>query len=456
MKNNYSTLLLVALLVTVPLVIFSVLHQQDDKQRAEASKISTNIPLDRSTPVTPSFFPIQPCPTCTSDTIAPMGGGTTPSVSEVSPEAVSAAPGVSQAPCDSAVATDNAHHKKHKKHQGKISSSMNDLLKMLLELINKIIKMLGGSSISMPESGSDVPSISGAPSGEPQTSEQPDQPQEQNPCQGTNGQGGSAAPTTSTTETSPAAAASGTVPSAAATVPSGAVPSGAAAGTGATTDATCTGSGKTPVAPVTGYTLSKCEDFNNGVGTFSPYDGGGEGTVVGGGRKSAQCTATGGVLVLTQLADGSTCGGSMDSFSTTYGYTEVRMKTSSTGSGGSAPHPVLIQWPDSGPGEFDFFETDIGESGSQVFLHCIANTSDNCYNTKLDVDYTQWHVYGFEWTASGFTGYIDGKQVYTTDGAGSNAAKPFHQTIQLDNLSGKTPVSPGKMEVDYVHLYKKG
>ena len=86
----------------------------------------------------------------------------------------------------------------------------------------------------------------------------------------------------------------------------------------------------------------------------------------------------------------------------------------------------------------------------------VGNTSDNCYNTKLDVDYTQWHVYGFEWTAAGFTGYIDGKQVYTTDGAGSNAAKPFHQTIQLDNLSGQTPASPGKMEVDYVHLYKKG
>jgi hypothetical protein len=106
-------------------------------------------------------------------------------------------------------------------------------------------------------------------------------------------------------------------------------------------------------------------------------------------------------------------------------------------------------------GELDYFETDIGDPDMGVYLHCIGNPSSNCYHTSKTMDITQWHVYGFEWTANGFVGYVDKQQMYSTGSSGANPSVSMHQTIQLDNLSGHTPVSPGKMEVDWMHMYSK-
>ena len=222
--------------------------------------------------------------------------------------------------------------------------------------------------------------------------------------------------------------------------------------------ATCGSSAGIPAAPVTGYTLKKCEDFDNGFGAYSPYNGGGGSTVVGRGRVASQCSVSNGMLILKQDADGATCGGSMGSFAQRFGYWEVKMRTYTTGRGGSAPHPVLILWPDTeqwSDGELDYVETDIGDPGIGVFLHCVGNPSQNCYHTTYQTDISQWHVYGFEWTADGFKGYVDGQQIYETSGNGSNPNVSMHQTIQLDNLTGRTPVSPGVMEVDWVHMYSK-
>jgi hypothetical protein len=221
------------------------------------------------------------------------------------------------------------------------------------------------------------------------------------------------------------------------------------------TAATCPS--PTPTAPVTGYTIAKCEDFNSGQGAFGGYDGGGGDTVVGGGRKSSQCSDSGGVLILAQSSDGSTCGGSTN-FSQRYGFWEARMRAYSTGTSGSAPHPVLILWPDSDQwpegGELDYFETDIGDPATG-FLHCASSAGGNCYQLPDDsVDYSQFHVYGFKWTSSSFTGYIDARQWYTTSDGGAQPPGAMHQTIQLDNLTGNTPVKAGKMEVDWLHMYK--
>jgi hypothetical protein len=223
------------------------------------------------------------------------------------------------------------------------------------------------------------------------------------------------------------------------------------------TAGTCGGSANTPNAPITGYTIKKCEDFTNGFGAFSGYSGGGDGTVVGRGRVAGQCTAANGILTLTQNADGATCGGSMSSFSQKYGYWETKMKAYTTGTSGSAPHPVLITWPDAENwpvgGENDYLETDIGDTEVGVFLHCPTNAGGNCFHASKALDMAQWHVYGFEWTPTSMTGYIDGQLWYTTSGI--NPAGAMHQTIQLDNLTGKTPVKSGKMEVDWVHMYSK-
>jgi cell division septation protein DedD len=225
---------------------------------------------------------------------------------------------------------------------------------------------------------------------------------------------------------------------------------------GGTTAATCPS--PKPTAPVTGYTIAACEDFNNGFGSFGPYSGGGGGTVVGVGRTPSQCTVTGGILELKQASSGATCGGSMLNFSQRYGYWEVRMRAYNTGSSnGSSPHPVLILWPDtnSKTSEIDYFETDMG-TPAHGFLHCISNPSQNCYVIpNSSIDYSQWHVYGFQWTPGGMTGYIDGTKWWSLSNISAvNPPASSHQTIQLDNLSGSTPVRPAEMDVDWAHMYK--
>jgi hypothetical protein len=228
--------------------------------------------------------------------------------------------------------------------------------------------------------------------------------------------------------------------------------------TGSPTTATC--SGAKPVAPVNGYSLAKCEDFNNGLGAFGAYSGGGGGTVVGSGRVASQCSATGGYLRMLQSSNGATCGGWMNGFSQRYGLWEVRMKAASTGTSGSAPHPVLILWPEDGnwTSELDWFETNLGDSAGG-YLHCTSksgNASGNCYVLPSNsVDYSQWHTYSFVWTASSMSGYIDGQQWWSTTNTSSfQPLGASNLTIQLDNLTGKTPVKTGEMDIDWAHMFK--
>jgi len=226
------------------------------------------------------------------------------------------------------------------------------------------------------------------------------------------------------------------------------------------TTATCGSSANTPTSPVTGYHVVKCEDFNSGMGAFKPYTSGGGDTVVGPGRTAyaTQCKAEEGMLKQLQRSDGGTCGGNMSGWSQRYGYWEAKVRAYSTGSSsGSAPHPVLIIWPDTewNDGELDYFETDIGDNGMEVFLHCVGNPSSNCVSKSYQMDITQWHVVGFEWTSTGFKGFVDGKEIYSVGSSGASMPVAGDQTIQLDNLSGDTPVKPGEFDIDWVHMYSK-
>ena len=227
---------------------------------------------------------------------------------------------------------------------------------------------------------------------------------------------------------------------------------------------TCSGNAFTIVgapAELNGYKASGCEDFNNGLGGFDAYTGGGDGTVVSGSsRKPSQCSNGGGYLALKQSSDGSTCGGNLGQPEQQYGYWEVKMRTYKTADGGGPTgHPVLIIWSPGNvwnDGEMDFFETDIGDP-AHGYMHCIGHPKDNCYQIPdNDVDYSQWHVYGFEWRADGGTGYIDGKKWWSDNNSGGwSIQKPGHMTIQLDCIGCGTPVRPAQMDVDWVHTYKK-
>jgi hypothetical protein len=222
-----------------------------------------------------------------------------------------------------------------------------------------------------------------------------------------------------------------------------------------TTAATCPA--PTPIA-ATGYTASGCIDFNGSLAGYSPYNGGGADTVSGGGRKTGQCKNENGMLRAVQDADGSTCGGSTN-LSQKYGLWETKMKIKVNGTSGTPTHPVLLMWSDNGPwddGEMDYFEINTGEKAAG-WLHCVGHAHDNCYRIPdNDVDYSQWHVYSFEWTADKMTGYIDGKQWWSVGpDKGTFPKISFHATVQHDCIGCKIPVKPAEMDVDWMHMFKK-
>ncbi len=117
--------------------------------------------------VVPSFYPLAPCPTCSTPSTAPVASSTMPEVTSAQAETISAQPAPSaaeQAPCstDSSVASDNAKHKKHhKKQSGAVGNGMDGLLQLLIKLINMIMQLLGGGKLSLPQnpgpSGGDTP-----------------------------------------------------------------------------------------------------------------------------------------------------------------------------------------------------------------------------------------------------------------------------------------------------------
>jgi hypothetical protein len=184
---------------------------------------------------------------------------------------------------------------------------------------------------------------------------------------------------------------------------------------------TCSTTASIPTAPVSGYSLGRCDDFNaTASSNFTPYTG--TNSTVGLGRDPAS-------------------------------------------SSGSLPHPVLILWPNtnnSGDGEIDFVEMNLG-ADLGAYLHCTTANggihANACYTAPYkSFDYSQYHTYSILWTPSGMSEYIDG-QLWWTAPAPAASGTTFmptvgmHLTIQLDNLSGTTPVDPGVMEVDWVHMY---
>jgi chitosanase len=127
---------------------------------------------------------------------------------------------------------------------------------------------------------------------------------------------------------------------------------------------------------------------------------------------------------------------------------------------------VLIVWPQSDlwpdDGEYDFVEVDIGDTNLEAFLHYphpnLPVEQEN--PSKSNVDITQWHNYGFEWTATGLKGYIDGVEWFSyADGGGPNGRSNIqdmpsgHLTIQLDNFFGASGMQEGYMDVQWARVY---
>jgi hypothetical protein len=137
---------------------------------------------------------------------------------------------------------------------------------------------------------------------------------------------------------------------------------------------------------------------------------------------------------------------------------EVRARVYATGDGsGSQYHAVLLLWPDAENwprgGEYDYFETNVGDSGTQAFMHKPGNDGNAQSSASLAVDITQWHNYAFEWLPGGrVTGWCDGKQWFSFAGSQYEAPGSMHPTIQLDNFGG-SPHKGANFDVKWVRIY---
>lgn len=136
-----------------------------------------------------------------------------------------------------------------------------------------------------------------------------------------------------------------------------------------------------------------------------------------------------------------------------YQRVEARMRITTSGSGGDF-HPVLLLWPDSekwpSGGEEDWIEVDGNDTHLTAFMHHPDGSQDEFTSGPIDIH--AWHNYGFEWTASGLTGYVDGVKWFTDTKSSAQPPGPMHQTIQLDNFVG-SGMRTTIMELDWLRTY---
>lgn len=190
---------------------------------------------------------------------------------------------------------------------------------------------------------------------------------------------------------------------------------------------------------------------------WSPYDGPGhDGNGV---RSPAAFTVNGDYARCHGNPTGTTGGAAYETYSSVYHRVEVRARMAADGSGsGEQYHPVLIMWPDSDEwpqgGEYDFAESDIGDTQMGAFMHWPSDDSgDQTEFNSGTMDLTQWHNYAFECSSTGLRAWIDGAPFFTlTNPAAFPPPGPMHFTFQLDNFGG-TSHKGANLDVMWVRGY---
>ena len=158
----------------------------------------------------------------------------------------------------------------------------------------------------------------------------------------------------------------------------------------------------------------------------------------------------------------------------TYGWFEARIKV--TDVPGSWPAFWMMPqnfkaWPDDG--EVDIMEYAIstqGKNKSSSSIHCKAYNhtigTGKTHVQSVSNAATEFHTYACEWTADGFTFFIDGKAHHTfaNDKTGNYNTWPFYNPFYLKlnlawggNMGGKVDESqlPAVYEIDYVRVFQK-
>lgn len=239
----------------------------------------------------------------------------------------------------------------------------------------------------------------------------------------------------------------------------GSVPSSRPGGAPAVPDDTAPGSAG-PVGPPTptaaerfGWgTPIRSEEFTGPLHGWQLYTGTGHAGV---GRRSPQAvTVANGVATVLGDAAGTT-GGMAWGGGRRYGRWEVRMRASVADPSYDA---VLLLWPDDdvwpSSGEIDFAEMqDPARRVTGFYLH--HGPRNEQLSAQVEVDATQWHTWGVEWTPQSVTGFVDGRPWFHTTDVGALPPGPMHLCVQLDWFpSGRGPVRPSALQVDWVREYR--
>jgi beta-glucanase (GH16 family) len=218
-----------------------------------------------------------------------------------------------------------------------------------------------------------------------------------------------------------------------------------------------------PTTAPAGWKFALADDFtgtslDNNWGAFSGKPGG---DPVGWWSPS-HVSVSGGMLQLATYQDqrgttgttGWVSGGVGSRLHQTYGDYEVRMRID----GGAGVSAIALLWPQVGwPPEVDFYEDaspDDTRSWDRATLHY---SSSNLQIQKWldEVDFTQWHTLGVQWTPSQLAYTIDG-QVWATVSGSEVPSLAMGLDLQTEflpmTLTAATPPRVN-MDIDWVVAY---
>lgn len=209
-----------------------------------------------------------------------------------------------------------------------------------------------------------------------------------------------------------------------------------------------------PTGNLPGWRLTYTQDFagNSLPANWGTYTGQPGGDPYGYWSPSAVSVSNGELHLLAVPMNGSYATGGVSFYGNpqTYGMYLVRMK------GDVEPNlnisNIALLWPDASntwPPEIDFFEDSGGYRTSfTASLHAGPNGNDCCIiRNNVNVQASQWHTYGVEWTPSSLTYTIDGQAwatVYSSS-LSSPAQWPSQNMdldIQAENLGSAQPSGP--------------
>jgi hypothetical protein len=230
-----------------------------------------------------------------------------------------------------------------------------------------------------------------------------------------------------------------------------------------------------PVGNIAGWNEVAADDFTEqslDSDLWQVYTGepGGD---PGGWWSSSHAADSNGELVLSAYPDPAACllsagctalddyvtGGLKFLFSQTYGKYLVRMRADNA----EGVTLAALLWPtsDTGNGEIDFAE-DNGASPRTQITGTLWNMAENATRNVLDVNMSQWHTVGVEWTPGEVVYTIDGRAWATVDDP-QTPNVPMEMAIQQQTWAcgasnweqcpdGSTP-SVANLDVDWLVEY---